>query len=94
MGLLLVLLLLSWLLLLQTVLGWLVLLLLVGALVLRLQMLLLFLLVVMTVGDSQDVERMGFSPKENHPGWMILTNLPIPPLTVRPSVTAGGAQKP
>ncbi len=37
------------------------------------------------IPDS-DVEAMGFNPKEFRPEWLVLTVLPVPPVTVRPSI--------
>ncbi len=36
---------------------------------------------------DEDVELFGLNPKTARPEWMILTILPIPPVTVRPSIT-------
>ncbi len=33
-----------------------------------------------------DVEAMGFNPREFRPEWLVLTVLPVPPVTVRPSI--------
>ncbi len=33
-----------------------------------------------------DVEIMGYDPKTSRPEWMILTVLPVPPITIRPSI--------
>jgi len=35
---------------------------------------------------DKDLEIMGYDPKEARPEWMIITVLPIPPLTIRPSI--------
>ena len=36
---------------------------------------------------DEDYEIMGFNPKVARPEWMVLTVLPVPPVTVRPSIT-------
>ena len=36
---------------------------------------------------DQDLDPLGISPKSCRPEWMILTALPVPPVTVRPSIT-------
>ena len=36
---------------------------------------------------DEDIELFGLNPKTARPEWMILTILPIPPVTVRPSIT-------
>ena len=36
---------------------------------------------------DDDIELFGLNPKTARPEWMILTILPIPPVTVRPSIT-------
>ncbi|MDI9620033.1 MAG: DNA-directed RNA polymerase subunit A' [Candidatus Nezhaarchaeota archaeon] len=36
---------------------------------------------------DEDYEVMGFNPKLSRPEWMVLTVLPVPPVTVRPSIT-------
>ena len=36
---------------------------------------------------DEDYELMGFDPKVSRPEWMVLTVLPVPPVTVRPSIT-------
>lgn len=35
---------------------------------------------------DEDVELLGLDPKEARPEWMVLTVLPVPPITVRPSI--------
>ena len=35
---------------------------------------------------DKDVEAMGFDPKKFRPEWLILTVLPVPPVTIRPSI--------
>ncbi|MBI5392203.1 DNA-directed RNA polymerase subunit A', partial [Candidatus Woesearchaeota archaeon] len=37
--------------------------------------------------SDADVESLGLSPKSARPEWMILTILPVPPVTIRPSIT-------
>ncbi len=36
---------------------------------------------------NEDLELLGFNPEIFKPEWTILTNLPIPPVTMRPSIT-------
>lgn len=38
------------------------------------------------IPDS-DVELLGYDPKTARPEWMVLTVLPVPPITIRPSIT-------
>ncbi len=35
---------------------------------------------------DKDLEILGFDPREARPEWMIITVLPVPPLTIRPSI--------
>ncbi|ARM77107.1 DNA-directed RNA polymerase subunit A' [Acidianus manzaensis] len=35
---------------------------------------------------DDDVELLGYDPKNSRPEWMILTVLPVPPITIRPSI--------
>jgi DNA-directed RNA polymerase subunit A' len=35
---------------------------------------------------DDDVELLGYDPKTSRPEWMILTVLPVPPITIRPSI--------
>lgn len=35
---------------------------------------------------NEDVELLGYDPKSSRPEWMILTVLPVPPITIRPSI--------
>ena len=37
--------------------------------------------------SDKDLELLGIDPTSARPEWMVLTNLPIPPVTVRPSIT-------
>ncbi len=37
--------------------------------------------------QEKDLELLGFDPVQARPEWMILTLLPIPPVTMRPSIT-------
>ena len=37
------------------------------------------------IPDS-DVEILGYDPKTSRPEWMVLTVLPVPPITIRPSI--------
>ena len=36
---------------------------------------------------NDDVELLGFDPEYSRPEWTILTVLPVPPITIRPSIT-------
>jgi len=36
--------------------------------------------------QDRDIELLGYDPKEARPEWMVLTVLPIPPVSVRPSI--------
>ncbi len=36
---------------------------------------------------DEDLKLLGFDPKVARPEWMVLTVLPVPPVTVRPSIT-------
>lgn len=42
---------------------------------------------------DDDVRVCGLDPKKSHPAWMIWTIVPIPPPSVRPSVTADNGKK-
>jgi DNA-directed RNA polymerase subunit A' len=42
---------------------------------------------------DEDVEVMGMDPKNARPEWMILTVLPVPPVTMRPSITLESGQR-
>ncbi len=42
---------------------------------------------------DQDVEVLGISPEKSRPEWMILTVLPVPPVTARPSITLDNGQR-
>lgn len=35
---------------------------------------------------SEDLELLGFDPQESRPEWMVLTVLPVPPTSIRPSI--------
>ena len=37
--------------------------------------------------DDENLKIFGFNPKAIRPEWMVLTILPIPPVTIRPSIT-------
>ncbi|MBI5000966.1 MAG: DNA-directed RNA polymerase subunit A' [Euryarchaeota archaeon] len=39
------------------------------------------------VNPQEDLEIMGINPQVARPEWMVLTALPVPPVTVRPSIT-------
>ncbi len=36
---------------------------------------------------DEDVEKLGLNPKYARPDWMVLTIMPVPPVTIRPSIT-------
>lgn len=36
--------------------------------------------------SDEDARALGFNPEQGRPDWMIITVLPVPPMTVRPSV--------
>ena len=42
---------------------------------------------------DEDIEVIGMDPKNARPEWMILTVLPVPPVTVRPSITLESGQR-
>ncbi|MBW2970292.1 DNA-directed RNA polymerase subunit A' [Candidatus Woesearchaeota archaeon] len=42
---------------------------------------------------DEDVELFGLNPKVARPEWMVLTVLPIPPVTVRPSITLESGER-
>ncbi len=42
---------------------------------------------------DEDIELFGLNPKTCRPEWMILTVLPIPPVTVRPSITLESGER-
>ncbi|RQD87856.1 DNA-directed RNA polymerase subunit A', partial [Methanosalsum natronophilum] len=42
---------------------------------------------------DDDVRVMGMNPETARPEWMILTVLPVPPVTVRPSITLESGQR-
>ncbi|MHC1631147.1 MAG: DNA-directed RNA polymerase subunit A' [Methanotrichaceae archaeon] len=42
---------------------------------------------------DEDVMAMGMNPKVARPEWMILTVLPVPPVTMRPSITLESGQR-
>ena len=43
--------------------------------------------------QDEDLELFGLSPKYARPEWMILTILPIPPVTMRPSITLESGER-
>lgn len=43
--------------------------------------------------SDEDCELLGLDPLGGRPEWMILTYLPVPPVTVRPSITLQSGQK-
>ncbi|MFQ3318496.1 MAG: DNA-directed RNA polymerase subunit A' [Natronomonas sp.] len=42
---------------------------------------------------DDDIETLGISPEKSRPEWMILTVLPVPPVTARPSITLDNGQR-
>ncbi|SEW23885.1 DNA-directed RNA polymerase subunit A' [Natrinema salifodinae] len=42
---------------------------------------------------DEDIEVLGIDPEKSRPEWMILTVLPVPPVTARPSITLDNGQR-
>ncbi|GAB3681090.1 DNA-directed RNA polymerase subunit A' [Salinarchaeum chitinilyticum] len=42
---------------------------------------------------DEDIETIGISSEKSRPEWMILTVLPVPPVTTRPSITLDNGQR-
>ncbi|MDT3433751.1 DNA-directed RNA polymerase subunit A' [Haloarcula sp. 1CSR25-25] len=42
---------------------------------------------------DEDIEVLGMKPDRSRPEWMILTVLPVPPVTARPSITLDNGQR-
>jgi DNA-directed RNA polymerase subunit A' len=42
---------------------------------------------------DEDIETLGISSEKSRPEWMILTVLPVPPVTARPSITLDNGQR-
>ncbi|ADJ16278.1 DNA-directed RNA polymerase subunit A' [Halalkalicoccus jeotgali] len=42
---------------------------------------------------DEDIEVLGMNPEKSRPEWMILTVLPVPPVTARPSITLDNGQR-
>ena len=42
---------------------------------------------------DEDVKKLGISPQDARPEWMVLTVLPVPPVKVRPSITLESGEK-
>ena len=42
---------------------------------------------------GEDLEVLGIHPKKSRPEWMVLTVLPVPPVTARPSITLDNGQR-
>ncbi|MFU8867341.1 DNA-directed RNA polymerase subunit A' [Natronococcus sp.] len=42
---------------------------------------------------DEDMEVLGINPERSRPEWMILTVLPVPPVTARPSITLDNGQR-
>lgn len=43
--------------------------------------------------SNDDVRSLGIEPEASRPEWMVLTVLPVPPVTVRPSITLESGEK-
>jgi DNA-directed RNA polymerase subunit A' len=43
--------------------------------------------------SNEDVRAFGIDPESSRPEWMVLTVLPVPPVTVRPSITLESGEK-
>ncbi|MDY6780791.1 MAG: DNA-directed RNA polymerase subunit A', partial [Halobacteria archaeon] len=42
---------------------------------------------------GEDLEVLGIDPERSRPEWMVLTVLPVPPVTARPSITLDNGQR-
>jgi DNA-directed RNA polymerase subunit A' len=42
---------------------------------------------------DDDIEAIGINPERSRPEWMVLTVLPVPPVTARPSITLDNGQR-
>ena len=42
---------------------------------------------------DDDIETLGIDPERSRPEWMIMTVLPVPPVTARPSITLDNGQR-
>jgi DNA-directed RNA polymerase subunit A' len=42
---------------------------------------------------DEDIDVLGINPERSRPEWMILTVLPVPPVTARPSITLDNGQR-
>jgi DNA-directed RNA polymerase subunit A' len=42
---------------------------------------------------DEDIETLGIDPEKSRPEWIILTVLPVPPVTARPSITLDNGQR-
>ena len=42
---------------------------------------------------DEDIEVLGIDPETSRPEWMVLTVLPVPPVTARPSITLDNGQR-
>ncbi|MEF8814670.1 MAG: DNA-directed RNA polymerase subunit A' [Halovenus sp.] len=42
---------------------------------------------------GEDIEVLGINPERSRPEWMVLTVLPVPPVTARPSITLDNGQR-
>ncbi|ERG98639.1 MAG: DNA-directed RNA polymerase subunit A [Haloquadratum sp. J07HQX50] len=42
---------------------------------------------------DEDIETLGVDPSRSRPEWMVLTVLPVPPVTARPSITLDNGQR-
>jgi len=43
--------------------------------------------------SNEDVEILGLNPKYARPEWMVLTLMPVPPVTIRPSITLESGER-
>jgi len=46
-----------------------------------------------TLFSDEEIVILGLHPKFSRPDWMLVTVLPVPPLSVRPAVVMGGTAK-
>src|SRR3989344_3478381 len=43
--------------------------------------------------SNEDVKLLGYNPNAARPEWVVLTNMPIPPVTIRPSITLESGER-
>ena len=43
--------------------------------------------------EDEELKKLGFSPADARPEWMVLTVLPVPPVNLRPSITLESGEK-